>query len=145
MSNEVTHRVPRLARLALALYPAAWRARYGDEVLGLLADSGCGARQIASLAWRAIPARISPPRHPYDRPARMRASLASVLVAWAMLAGFGLPRGARRGDPASRRHVRRVVPGDHAGGICRRRRRCGWSGVRSAAPPAARTSRPPGG
>jgi len=31
-----------LARAAVALYPPAWRARYGDEVSALLDDSGGG-------------------------------------------------------------------------------------------------------
>jgi hypothetical protein len=79
-----------LARAALALYPAAWRARYGDEVRVLLDDSGAGPRAIASLAWRALPAWIWPPRHLYGRPARMRASLATVLVAWTALTGLAL-------------------------------------------------------
>jgi hypothetical protein len=79
-----------LARAALALYPAAWRARYGDEVRALLDDSGAGPRTIASLAWRALPAWVWPPRHLYDRPARMRASLATVLAAWTVLTGLAL-------------------------------------------------------
>ena len=32
-----------------------WRARYGDEVHALLQESG-GLRDVASLAWRALPA-----------------------------------------------------------------------------------------
>jgi hypothetical protein len=79
-----------LAAAALALYPAAWRARYGDEVRALLDDSGAGPRNVASLAWRAMPAWVCPPRHLYDRPARMRASLATVLLAWTALAGLAL-------------------------------------------------------
>jgi hypothetical protein len=79
-----------LARAALALYPAAWRARYGDEVRALLDDSGAGPRTIASLAWQALPAWILPARHLYDRPARMRASLATTLAAWTALTGLAL-------------------------------------------------------
>jgi hypothetical protein len=79
-----------LARAALALYPPAWRARYGQEVRALLAESGGGVRAAASLAWHAVPAWISPPRQLHDQPARMRASLATVLVAGAMLSGLGL-------------------------------------------------------
>ncbi len=45
---------------------------------------------MASVAWRAVPAWICPPRHLHDRPARMRSSLATALVAWSMLAGLGL-------------------------------------------------------
>jgi len=79
-----------LARAALALYPPAWRARYSDEVSALLDDSGAGLAAVASVAWRALPAWICPPRHLHDRPARMRASLATALLAWSMLAGLGL-------------------------------------------------------
>src|SRR5438034_5516071 len=81
---------PPLARAALALYPPSWRARYGDEVLALLDDSGGGPAATASLAWRALPAWFCPPRHLHDGPARMRASLATALMSWSMLAGLGL-------------------------------------------------------
>jgi len=85
--------LPRLplARLALGLYPPAWRDRYRDEVLALLEESGGGTRAAASLAWHAVPAWISPPRNLYaDRTARMRACLATVLLAWSVLAGLSL-------------------------------------------------------
>ena len=78
------------ARAALALYPPSWRARYGDEVHALLDESGGGARAVASVAWRALPAWIWPPRHLYDGPARMRASLSTGLMAWSFLTGLGL-------------------------------------------------------
>jgi hypothetical protein len=79
-----------LVRAALRLYPAAWRARYGDEVLAYLDDSGADLRTVVGLAGLAIPARIWPARHLYDRPARMRASLATVLAAWTALTGVAL-------------------------------------------------------
>jgi hypothetical protein len=90
---------PPLARAALALYPPSWRARYGDEVLALLeesggeesgggAESGGGPAAAASLAWHALPAWFCPPLP--GRPARMRASLATALMSWSMLAGLGL-------------------------------------------------------
>jgi hypothetical protein len=81
---------PLLARAALALYPPSWRARYQDEVLALLDDSGGRLSAVASVAWRALPAWFCPPRHLHDRPARMRASLATALISGAMLAGLGL-------------------------------------------------------
>ena len=77
-----------VARGSLCLYPAAWRARYGDEVRALLEDSGADLRTIASLAWQAMLMRIWPPRHLYDPPTRMRASLATVGAAWTVLAGL---------------------------------------------------------
>jgi hypothetical protein len=79
-----------LTRAALALYPPSWRARYGDEVRALLDDSGGGPAAAASVAWRAVPAWVWPPRHLHDRPGRMRASLATALIAWSMLTGLGL-------------------------------------------------------
>ncbi len=81
-------RAAPLARAALGLYPAAWRARYGDEVRALLDDSGAGLRTVASLAWHAAPAWVCPARQLHDRAGRMRASLATVLLAWTMLAGL---------------------------------------------------------
>jgi hypothetical protein len=78
------------ARAALALYPPSWRARYGDEVLAYLDDSGSGPAAVASLAWRALPAWFWPPRHLHDRPARMRSSLGTALMSWSMLVGLGL-------------------------------------------------------
>ena len=79
-----------LARAALALYPPSWRARYGDEVHALLEQSGGGPRAVASVAWRALPAWIWPPAHLHDRPARMRASLSTGLMAWSFLTGLAL-------------------------------------------------------
>jgi hypothetical protein len=81
---------PLLGRAVLALYPPAWRARYRQEALELLCDLGGGMAAAASLAWRAVPAWLWPPQHLHDRAARMRASLATVLMAWSMLAALGL-------------------------------------------------------
>jgi hypothetical protein len=75
-----------LVRAALSLYPPAWRARYGAEVRALLDDSGGGARAAASLAWHAAPAWAWPPRHLHDGSGRMRSSLATTGIAWALLA-----------------------------------------------------------
>ena len=83
-------RATLLTRAALALYPPSWRARYGDEVRALLDDSGGGLAAEVSVAWRAGPAWVWPPRHLHDRPGRMRASLATALMAWSMLTGLGL-------------------------------------------------------
>jgi hypothetical protein len=78
-----------LVRAALGLYPPAWRARYGDEVRALLDDSGGGARAAAGLAWHAAPAWAWPPRHLRNGSGRMRSSLATTGIAWALLAGLG--------------------------------------------------------
>jgi len=79
-----------LARAVLAVYPPAWRARYGEEALGYLDESGVSVREVASLLCRAVPAWIWPPAHLHDRPARMRASLATMLTFWSALAVLGL-------------------------------------------------------
>jgi hypothetical protein len=79
---------PVLARAALALYPPSWRARYKDEVLLLLEDSGVRPREVASVAWRALPAWFRSPRYLRDRSARVRASLGTALISGAMLTGL---------------------------------------------------------
>jgi hypothetical protein len=88
MPRAGASRAGAVARGFLRLYPAAWRARYADEVRALLEDSGADLRTIASLAWQAMLMRIWLPRHLYDPPARMRASLAAAGVAWTVLAGL---------------------------------------------------------
>ena len=79
-----------LRTTVLRLYPPAWRHRYRDEVLQLLEDTGAGPVALLTLAWRALPAWLFPPRHLHDRDARVRASLGTVLTAGALLAGVGL-------------------------------------------------------
>jgi hypothetical protein len=90
MPQPASSRARTLARAALILYPAAWRARYGEEVRALIDDSGADLRTIVGLAWQAIPAWVCPAQHLHDRPARMRASLAVVLIAWTALTGLAL-------------------------------------------------------
>jgi len=85
------HRGPGpLTCLALRLYPRAWRERYADEVGALLEDTGSSPAAAASLAVRAVPAWVNPPRHLHDREARMRASVGTVLVTWSALTGIGI-------------------------------------------------------
>jgi hypothetical protein len=85
-----------LARAAVAVYPPAWRARYGDEVRALIEDGTADMRaagrlrEVGSLAWHGVLAWLRPAGHLHDRPARMRASLGTVLVAWVVLAGLGM-------------------------------------------------------
>jgi hypothetical protein len=88
--SRPTHTGPGpLAILALMLYPPAWRERYGDEVRAFLEEAGSGPATVASLAMRAVPAWVNPPRHLHDRESRMRASVGTVLVAWTALTGTG--------------------------------------------------------
>jgi hypothetical protein len=79
-----------LARAALALYPPSWRERYAAEVEALIEDSGGSIGAAASLAARAIPVWLDPPRQLHDHDGRMRASLATVLAAWSALTGIAL-------------------------------------------------------
>ena len=90
MSSNMSSNMGSATRLALALYPPSWRARYADEVHALVEQNKNGRRDVASLAWRALPAWIWPPAHLYDRPARMRASLSTGLLSWSFLTGLGL-------------------------------------------------------
>ena len=77
-----------LARAALALYPPSWRARYENE------DPGAPRRLLRRPGRRGQPRLagalgLDPPAL-HDRPARMRSSLATALMAWSMLTGLGL-------------------------------------------------------
>jgi hypothetical protein len=49
----------RLANWVMRLYPTAWRARYGDEMDALLADSGADAKTIADLLTGGMRMRFS--------------------------------------------------------------------------------------
>ena len=104
----------RLARAALRLYPPAWRARYGAEVLALLDDTGSGVPAALGLAWRALPAWIWPPRQLHDQDARMRASLGTVLLSGAMLAGVDLVFAQLTQFQGFRAHGSPVVIGSYA-------------------------------
>lgn len=46
--------------LLLRLYPAAWRARYGDEFADLLASRPPSLRDRADILFGAVDARINP-------------------------------------------------------------------------------------
>ena len=119
-------RATLLTRAALALYPPSWRARYGDEVRALLDDSGGGLAAAASVAWRAGPAWVWPPRHLHDRPGRMQASLATALMAWSMLIGLGLVFAQLTRYRASTRRVIRKSAGPMRSSTSRWPSRC-WS------------------
>jgi MFS family permease len=79
-----------LTSAALLLYPPSWRERYADEVLAMLEEAGASPAAAASLALRAMPAWVNPPRHLHDRQARMRTSVGTVLLAWSALTGIGI-------------------------------------------------------
>jgi hypothetical protein len=83
----------RLAGLALALYPRAYRRRYGEEMAALLDDSPVSPAVIVDLLRGAARAHLRP------EPAvaaevgpdeRLRLGLGSVLVCWVLFAIAGL-------------------------------------------------------
>jgi hypothetical protein len=81
----------RLARLALACYPVAFRRRYGAEMRALLDETTVRARIVADL-WRgALAAHLRPPVALDDRDDRLRASASGILACWVAFAaaGFG--------------------------------------------------------
>jgi MFS family permease len=87
----------RRARLLVRLYPAWWRARYGEEFHGLLADHGLSLRCVGDVASAAVVARVRG-----DRAApladRRRGALAAALWSGAVFVPIGAGF-ARMGDP----------------------------------------------
>lgn len=79
----------RLARLTLALYPLAWRRRYGEEMAALVEDSGASPRGVANLARGALRAHLRPEPAvagevgPDDR---LRLVASTALLCWVLLA-----------------------------------------------------------
>lgn len=53
-------RPPLRHRLLLRAYPAAWRRRYGEELLALLADRDPGPRDLLDVLAGAVDARLHP-------------------------------------------------------------------------------------
>jgi hypothetical protein len=79
----------RLARLALALYPLAYRRRYGDEMAALVEDQGASPRAVADLARGALGAHLRPEPALADsigREDRMRLGISAVLLSWLLVA-----------------------------------------------------------
>lgn len=89
MSNE--RRPPVLASLLVALYPEAWRARYREEMLALLADDPPGPRGLASLVCGAAAAHVRPRTCARAVPeARMRLSVGALFACWLSVSLAGL-------------------------------------------------------
>ena len=84
----------RLAAFALALYPLAFRRRYGEEMRLLLQDASPGAMGVVDLLRGALAAHLRPPPIVAGSVApaeRVRASASAVLACWVAFAaaGFG--------------------------------------------------------
>jgi hypothetical protein len=83
----------RLARFALALYPLAYRRRYGKEMAALVEDQGASPRAVADLVRGALRAHLRPepvPAASVDRDDRVRLGLSAVLLCWVLFAIAGL-------------------------------------------------------
>jgi hypothetical protein len=79
----------RLARLALALYPLAYRRRYGAEMEALVEDQGASPRAVADLARGALGAHLRPEPALADslgRDDRIRLGISAVLLGWLLVA-----------------------------------------------------------
>ncbi len=84
----------QLARLALRLYPLAYRRRYGAEIEALLEDSGSSPRVVADLLRGALSAHLRPASvvaGEVSADERVRLGVGSVLLCWVLFAatGFG--------------------------------------------------------
>jgi hypothetical protein len=83
----------RLARLALALYPLAYRHRYGEEMGALLEDQGATPRAVADLLRGAARAHLRPQpglARELDPDDRLKLGLSSTLLAWVVFSVAGL-------------------------------------------------------
>lgn len=79
----------RLGELALALYPLAYRRRYGDEMRALLDDAGTDGRAVVDLVRGALVAHVRPTVGTVAED-RLRLSASGILVCWVLFAVAGL-------------------------------------------------------
>jgi hypothetical protein len=83
----------RVARLALSLYPLAYRRRYGDEMAALVEDTGASPRAVADLARGAVRAHLRPEpavSREVGRDDRLRLGVSAVLLCWVLFTMAGL-------------------------------------------------------
>jgi hypothetical protein len=77
--------------LLVALYPEAWRERYGEEMLALVEDDPPRVRGLASLVRGAVAAHLHPRARWRATPAaRMRLSIGFLFGCWMLLSLGGL-------------------------------------------------------
>jgi hypothetical protein len=87
----------RLARLALALYPLAYRRRYGEEMAALVEDQGASPRAAADLGRGALRAHLRPEpalAEAVGRDDRVRLGISAVLLCWLLFSAaiFGFAK-----------------------------------------------------
>lgn len=83
----------RLARLALSLYPLAYRRRYGEEMQSLVEDAGAPPRVVFDLLRGVLVAHLRPVSAVVDEvdgEERARLTLGSILLCWFLFAAAGL-------------------------------------------------------
>lgn len=83
----------RLARFALALYPLAYRRRYGKEMEALVEDAGASPRAVADLLRGALLAHLRPElglEEQLGPDDRLRLGLSSILLCWVVFSAAGL-------------------------------------------------------
>lgn len=105
-----------LARGILALYPLAYRRRYGEEIEALLEDTGVRASTLLDLARAAASAHLRPlPGLESAIPAgeRVRSGAARLLACWLLTAIAGLAFCKTTEDHAAAADAHAVLAGAH--------------------------------
>ncbi len=99
----MSNRGRNLGRPLIALYPQAWRRRYGEEMRALLEDDPPGARGLASLLLGAADAHLRP-RSSWSAKTspleRIRLSISGMFCCWIALAVVGAGFQKETEDPA---------------------------------------------
>jgi hypothetical protein len=108
----------RLARLALALYPLAYRRRYGEEMGALIEDAGASPRAIADLLRGALRAHLRPApgiERELGPDDRVRLGLSSILLCWVLfsVAGLGLYKTTEDHGFGASGHAHRLFDAAH--------------------------------
>jgi len=108
----------RLARLALWLYPLAFKRRYGEEVRALLDQTPPRVSAVLDLLRGALLAHVRPPAglaDLIDSADRVRASASGVLACWVAFAaaGFGFYKTTEDAPFAAAGHTHPLLGGVH--------------------------------
>jgi hypothetical protein len=108
----------RLSRLALRLYPLAYRRRYGDEMRALLEEQPPRPSTVFDLLKGALLAHLRPADGPagvVDAADRVRASTSAVLLCWVFFAaaGFGYYKSTEDKPFSAAGHMHPVLRDSH--------------------------------